>query len=419
MKKAILIIATIGITLPGLAQDKVVVTALTALKERNYDEAKSSIDQAMQNPESKEKPKALFAKAQIYFQMQNVDKYSASSPYREGSKALFKLTEVKPDYEKTTVDQLLLVSAYLYFNDGIKAYNDKKLAESGEFMKNVVKIHDMNGGKRFEKLPNSKSFDTVSAEANQILANSAYYLGNYEEAVPLLTAAKNNPVTKIPPIFEVLIDAYNKQKKYTEAFTVIQEARAAFPDDATLRNYELNYYITSGKQDELLKKLEEAAAKEPNNADIQFNLATIYLGMAIPKEGKRPANSAEMVSKSEEAFKRAIAISPDNAGYNYNFGALYFNQATDINDQMNAITGSSDADQKKYDALKANRDATFGKAMPYLEKAYNELSKNESSLKAEDKNTYKSAIFALKEVYARQSKLDKSQEMSKKYDSLK
>ena len=361
----------------------------------------------------------MFAKAQIYFSMQNSEKFKAGSPYREGTQALYKLTEVKPEYEKATVDQLLLMAAYLYYNDGAKAYNDKKLSDATDYMKNVIKIHDMNEGKRFEKSQFARQFDTVSAESNQTLANSAYYLGKYEEAIPLLSAVKNNPITKTPSIYECLIDAYNRQKNTAEAFATIQEARKAFPDDVTLRNYELNYYITSGKQDELVKKLEEAATKEPNNADIMFNIATTYLGMANPKEGKKPANAAELTAKSEDAFQRAIKISPDNAGYNYNFGALYYNQATDYNDQMNAITGTSDADQKKYDNLKVRRDELFTKSEPYFEKAYSVLSANEGSLKDEDKKTYKSTLLALKEVYARQNKMDKSADMRKKYESMK
>ncbi len=169
-----------------------------------------------------------------------------------------------------------------------------------------------------------------------------------------------------------------------------------------------------------MKKLEDAVSKEPNNADLYFNLATTYLGMANPKDlSKKPANAAELVSKSEDAFQHAVKIAPDNAAINYNFGALYYNEATDVNNQMNAITGTSDADQKKYDNLKAQRDGLFAKSMPYFEKSYTVLSANESSLKGDDKGTYKSTVAALKEVYARQNKMDKSAEMKKKYDSLK
>jgi hypothetical protein len=420
MKKTILIIAAASISFTGIAQDKYVVSANVALNNKNLDEAKESIDKAMASPETKEKPKALFTKVQIYYQMQNDPKYKASSPYREAYAAAIKLIEVKPDYEKTTIDQLLVVSAFLYYNDGVKANNDKRYTESAEYMKNVVKIHEMgNGGKRFEKFPadKMKQFDTVSAEAYLTMANATYYSGKNDEAVPLLINAKNNPITRTATVYECLIDSYLKLKNTTEEFNTIEEARKAFPDDMMIRNYELNYYITAGKMDELLKKLEEAAVKEPNNADIQFNLATTYLGMAIPKDGKRPANSAELSAKSEAAFQKAVQIEPDNAGFNYNYGALYYNQATDVNSEMNAL-GTSAADQKKYDELKAKRDALFVKSSPYFEKSYTVLSAKEGTLKGEDMSTYKSTLLALQEVYLRQNKNDKSVEMKKKYEAL-
>ncbi len=419
MKKTLLVVAALAVTVPGIAQDKYVVSANVALNAKNYDEAKENIDKAMASPETKEKPKALFTKAQVYFMLQSVDKYKSTSPYREAAQASIKLAEVKPDYEKSSVDQLLVASAYMYYNDGVKANNEKKFAEAAELMQNVVKIHDMGGGKRFEKSDRAKQFDTVAADAALTMANGAYYAQKYDEAIPLLTASKNNPITRTPTVYECLIDAYTRQKNTNEAFATITEARKAFPDDVTIRNYELNYYITAGKQDELVKKLEEAAVKEPNNADIQFNLATTYLGMANPKDGKKPANSAELSSKSETAFQNALKIAPTNAGYNYNFGALYYNQATEVNDQMNAITGNSEADTKKYNDLKAKRDELFAKSMPYFEAAYNALSGKEADLKGEDMRTYKSTLLALKEVYARQNKMDKSVEMKKKYDAMK
>lgn len=417
MKKTVLMIATLGITFSGIAQEKYVVSANVAMKSNNYEEAKENIDKAMANPETSSKPKALLAKAQIYYALQNVEKYRATNPYREAAQALFKLVEVDPNHQKPTVDQLLLVSAFAYYNDGVRLSGEKKFQEAADLVKNVVKIHDLGGGKRFEKNDRAKSLDTVSAAASIIIANTAYYSAKYDEAIPLLTTVKNNPISRSSSAYYCLIDAYTKQKNSAEALATINEARKFFPDDVTIRNAELNYYVSAGKQDELLKKLEEAGAKEPGNAEIQFYLASTYQLMANPKDGKKPANATELATKSEDAFIKALKADPDNAGYNYNFGALIFNQANDYIDQMNNITGSTDADTKKYKELEAKRNALFEKSAPYFEKAYSVLAAKESQLKAEDKTTYKSTMMALKEVYARQNKMDKSNEMKKKYES--
>ncbi len=397
--------------------DKFIIAALTALKANNLDEAKTQIDKAF-GPDTKDKAKALFVKAEIYVSLYQQSK--SAGLYQEAAKALFKLVEMKPDYEKATVDQLLFFTGFCFFNDGVKAYNDHKFSESIEIMKNVIRVHDINGGeKKFEKLTMAKQFDTVYANATLSMANSAYTLLKYEEAIPLLITAKNNPITKSTAVYECLVDAYNHQKNTRDVYSVIEEARAAYPEDLIIRNQELNYYLQAGKYDDLVRKLESAAVKEPNNSEILSNLAFAYLQMASGKDGKRPANAAELLAKSEDAFKNALKLSPESGSSNYNFGALYFNQGIDINEQMNTIAAAATPDQRKYDELKVKRDALFSKSVPYMEKAYTVFSGSEANLRGDDHVNYKGTLSALVKVYTDQNKPEKAAEMKKKYDAMK
>ena len=96
MKKVLLVAAPLSFGYIGMAQEKYVVSANVALSKQSYDEAKENIDKAMASPESKDKPKTLFVKAQVYMSLQGVDKYKASNPYREGLQTALKLVEVKP-----------------------------------------------------------------------------------------------------------------------------------------------------------------------------------------------------------------------------------------------------------------------------------------------------------------------------------
>ncbi len=398
--------------------DKFIISALTALKANNLDDAKQEIDKAF-TPETKDKTKALFVKAEIYISLQEQDKNKGTTLYQDAAKSLFKLMESKPDYEKATVSQLLLYCGFAYYNDGVKAYSDHKYPETIELMKNVIKVRDVDGGsKKFENLPQARQFDTICATATLSMANSAYTLLKYDEAIPYLTTAKANPITRSAAVFECLIDAYNHQKNAKDIFSIIEEARGAYPDDLIIRNQELNYYLSAGKHEELAKKLEAAAAKEPNNSEILNNLAFAYLSMANAKDGKK-GDVAQLTAKAEDAFKAALKLSPENGSSNYNFGALYFNQGIDLNEQMNAIAASAAPDQKKYDDLKSKRDALFLKSTPYLEKAYSIYSANETNLRGEDQANYKGAVAALGKVYAAQNKADKAAEMNRKYDSLK
>jgi len=199
--------------------------------------------------------------------------------------------------------------------------------------------------------------------------------------------------------------------------TVIEEARQTFPDDMVIRNYELNYFIKNGNQEDLLKKTDEALAKDPKNADLLFNEAVIYMNMANPPDGKKPENSGDLNSKAEDAFQRVLVMDPDNASYNYSFATFYYNRASDINDRMNAIKGAQDADVKKQEELKGKADALLTKAMPYFEKAYALLSATANTLRDEDKKAYSATMLALKEIYTSQNKTEKAAEMKTKYDA--
>ena len=424
MRKVILTIAALGITFAGFAQEKYVTSANMALAKNppDYAEAKENIDKASANPETSVKPKTLFVKAEVYFGLQQTDKSRTATYYQDATAALLKLVEVKPDYETEGVNMMLVAAAAMYYNQGIIAYSNKddanRFTTSAALLANVIKIRELDGGKRFTQVGSNPRIDTVMARTRMYLAFCSYYNGKYAEAIPMLIAAKDNPITKLTYVYEDLIDAYDKQKSMDLELATILEARAAFPSDQGLRNDELNYYIVTGKQDELVKKLEVEAAKDPKNGELQFSMAIVYSNLANPKSGDKPANRAELMSKAEAAFQNAINISPDNGEYNYNLSGFYNNQAKDINDQMNAL-GSSAAETKKYDALKPQRDALFNKALPYAEKAYDLLDPKSGSFKGGEKNAYFGTLQVLITIYSIQSKMDKVGPLRAKLNAIK
>ena len=164
--------------------------------------------------------------------------------------------------------------------------------------------------------------------------------------------------------------------------------------------------------------METAVQSDPSNAELQYNLANAYNSAGNPKEGTKPANSQELLAKAEAAYMAALKADPNNAGYQYNTGVLYYNQATDINNEMNKL-GNTPAEVKKYDQMLIVRDSLFAKALPYLEKSISLLEPNAGSLNEEDKFTYQSSLVALSQMYARQNKMDKVAEIKAKIDAIK
>jgi Tfp pilus assembly protein PilF len=416
MKKIIGIVLTIIMCVAAHAQKQNIQSASNYYREKDYTKALEYIDKAVVDPSTDKDPKAWFLKGVILSAMQEDAKMGVNNPYVEAVKAYMKVVSLKADYEKDAVDVGLLNGLFHYYNDGIKAYNDNKYDMSFSLMKEVVNISTLENNKRFQ---NRKGIDTIAADAKWIGAYSAWLNQKFDDALPILLEIKNNPICKKSTIYSCIIDIYKKQNKDKEFLATLDEAKKAYPNDDAIRTEELNYYIKTGQQDVLFKKLEESATKEPNNDVLSFDLATYYQNMAFPKKGKKPDNYSELVTKAETYFNNALRISPENSDYHYNYGALIYNEGIVFNDAMNAITGTSASDMKKYEDLKKQRDALFDKSLPHLEKVYNKLDPNVANLKPEEKGDYYSAMVALKQIYAIQSKLKESTEMKKKIDAFK
>lgn len=415
MKKSVLMLAVAGMSLPAMAQKSNIRVANNALANGEIDKAREAIDAATTNPETSGDGKAWFVRGQVYMKMQEVPQLQSTNPYREAGKSYMKALEL--NYKSDDMTNMLPYVAYNYYNDGIKATNAQQHDQAFELFGKVSEIYGLNGGQLFK---DNKAFDTVATESKLQQGMSAYKAKKFDAAAPIVESVKNNPIVQQVYIYQILVDMYEKTGNDARYTATLAEARKLYPSDPMLKNAELNYYIKAGKQDELVKKLEEAVASDPGNADMAFNLGNTYMNMAFNKTNdKLPANYNELLSRSEAAYGKALQSKPDNPDYNYNLGALYFNQAAEVNAQMNAITGSSAAEMKKFDGLKAQKEALFKKALPYLEKTYTGLGSKGGNFTPEEANTYRSSMIALQNIYASLNMKEKYEELKKKMNAQK
>jgi hypothetical protein len=421
MKKFVLIAAGLSLAFAAGAQKSQIRNARNYLGEKEYEKAKASIEAAVMDESTKDDPYAWFTRGLVYLAIQQLPENEAKDLYNEAGKSFKKAAALKSDYETADLNNKLYAVSIYNFNAGLNAFDkqgyDKAFTSFGE----VADIRNLEGGKRFGGKSWAK-FDTMARQAALYQAYSSYYANKYDEALPLLLKAKDDAAVRTINIYQMLGDIYEAKGDDAGFSTVLDEGKKTYPNDKTLVNRELNYYIKKGKSEDLVKRLETAIAADPNNSDLLFTLGIAYDNIANPKDkdGKdlpKPANFNDVFTKAEQAYMNVLKLA-DKADYNYNLGALYFNRAVTVNDEMNLITGSSAADIKKYDALKAKRDEWFNKALPYLEKTVNTLDANAASLKGEDKKTYMNALVAAKEIYAKQNKLDKATEYKKKLEAV-
>lgn len=399
------------------AQKKNVTGAAIELKKSkpDYEKAKTYLEEASKDPSTSDYPKTWYLMAKMYMQMQFTDEYKSQMTFKNATDASFKLIDLDPKYEKNDIDNILINSASLYYNSSVAQYNSKDYSGAIASAQRVIDIHDLEGGKRFASL---KSFDTTATAAKQIVALAAYYGDDKAKATTALESLINDPIYSQTAAYSMLANIYTENKENDKAIAVIDKGRAAHPDDKQLRIDEINFYIRTGQQDVFVKKLEDAVASDPNNAELQFFLGQSYAELANPAEGDKPANYDELMTKAEGAYSKAVSLDNSNITYLYNFGAFYFNQTVPINTQMNNL-GTTAADDKKYEELNNQVKELYTKAMPNFQKVYDLLEPKMAELSAEDKSTLTNCIVAMREIHARNNELDKSKVLKEKLDKLR
>lgn len=415
MKKYLVAALCVGMAFNSYAQKANIRAAETHLEDGNLEKAKAAIDAAVADESTKDNVRAWYVRGAVYLTMQQ--KSPDANFYNEAAASFKKAIAIEPGYQSGDMNNKLFKTAIFSFNAGLDAYNKQNFDGAYKSFGEVADIYNIGDGKRFSSM---KRFDTAAHQSNLYQGYSAYYGNKYEDAFPLLMKAKDDPIVKNANVYIMLADIYKSRKDDKALEALVQEAKAAYPNEKSIATLELNYYIESGKTDELIKKLETAIAAEPNNADLQFLAGQKYDAMANPADDKpKPAEYNTYFTKAETAYKNALAIKPGDAGYNYNLGALYFNRGVYVNQQIDKIEGNSAADMKKYDALKAERDGWFAKGLPSLEKAIDIWEPVAKTLKGEDYYSYQGAIAAASRIYAIQNNGEKVKALKAKLEAVK
>ncbi|RZJ66671.1 MAG: hypothetical protein EOO50_09105 [Flavobacterium sp.] len=190
------------------------------------------------------------------------------------------------------------------------------------------------------------TFPTKKERDDAVKQNLVYYAARDEQEP-----------SKQAEIYGNMVKILISQKKKDEAKTVLTQALAANPNDAALKQLESEMVLDTKSYDEYKK------VANMNDADAVYNL-----GVLAMQENK--------AAEAETHFNRTIEMKPEYTNAYVNLAALKLKGDKTLVEQMNKL-GTSAADQKKYDALKAQRIALFKSTLPSLEKAYSLDPKNE------------------------------------------
>ena len=412
MKKQIIALAFL-VSAFSFAQKKELKEAEKAIKDKNYAEAKtalSSVESMVGTLDEKSKNK--------YYYLNGVALFADGKGSNEDIDASLKsFDEVKGEYQNEIKEtKQAMVNSLL--TKGNKAYENKNYKGASNQFERVYKMNKRDtvylyyaaatavsvpdyprALKLYEKL---RDLGYNGNETQYFAVNKAT---NQEETFPsqamrdasVKLKTHINPTSKTseskrPEIIKNIALIYVSNGDNEKAIAAMKEARSQSPDDVNLILSEANVHYKMGNTAEFKRLLEEATQLDPNNPELQYNL-----GVISSESGDNAG--------AKKYYDKAIELDPKYINAYINMAALTLAGEKKIIEEMNGL-GTSKKDNLRYDELLEVRKELYRGAIPYLEKALDIDSKNES------------AATTLMNIYSVLGETDKYKAMKAKVEAI-
>lgn len=369
MKRLVLTIALCVAASASFAQKKVVSEAQSIAKgsNANFKEAKELIKSALDNPETKNDPKAWYVAGYIEDQQFSAEKmkqllgqqpdeavmYTALGnilPFFEKAYELDQLPDakgkVKPKYTKDIKG--ILGADHIYFlNAGAYYFDARDFQKAYDVFQQYLKIAD---------LPMFKGEKVAERDSNYMMvqffaAVAATQLNNSELAIAALNRAKDTDY-RANDVYQYLHYEYQQINDSLNAEKTLEEGLKKFPEEKFYLLNLINTYIYSNRNEKAIEYLKTAIEQEPNNPQLYDVMGRVY------ESGFKDYDNAEAF------FVKALEVDPDYVEALSNLGRIYYNQGVNRLGEANMIN-----DTKLYQEEAAKAKDLFKKALPYFEKA--------------------------------------------------
>jgi len=386
MKKISILLSLILIVGSTFAQTSKRVSAHNYLKDGDLDLAKEAIDKCVVHSKTSEDPRAWLYYGQIYYAIaiskdkayKNLDDKAELKSFK-GLKNALLFNFKNPAMHKLDLEnQLDLIKLQRAFNDKKTQYVDRRIFIDifGSYFPSLSAALVNKGLKLYQK---DKKYDEALQNFEKSLFTSSMIGKVDTNAVYLcaLASVKAKKTDKAIEYYKVLTQMaygatdrdkannyYFLAKQYLNKQDTVHYLKTLnkgiekYPNaSGALVVENINYYIQKGQKKEALEYLEKGIKVSPNNPILYYNRGIIY------------DNDSALQNKEKaiESYKKTIALDSTYFDAYYSLGALYFNQGAAKNDEANNVDPD---DFKKYKLIKAEADADFKKALPYLEKAH-------------------------------------------------
>ncbi|MBM3161624.1 MAG: hypothetical protein FJZ66_09850 [Bacteroidetes bacterium] len=330
MKKFLLSLALVGLSLSSFAQKKFITDAALYMRKynpmagadaakKNVEKAKEFIDLAAANPETMNDPKMFLYQGQVYFALTEI----AMIDKMNGGTVDVKKVE---EYAATAENAF------------------KKVREDPKKMY-VQDISDFFN----PRLSFALTQGDAAREKNELAITTTFY--TFALGYKKIMGEQDNNLEYVTSQFlSAAVNQMLDKKEIDKAVELGQAVYGVIPKNINVLISMINIYLQKNDISTAEKYLNEALAIDPSNKQLYYVLGTAYMDLN------------ENV-KAEQALIKALEIDSSYGEAQYQLGAHYVNWAKDIQ----SLRDKFDMKSAKYKELDIQFNEKYSEALKYLE----------------------------------------------------
>ncbi|MCC8145456.1 MAG: tetratricopeptide repeat protein [Bacteroidales bacterium] len=373
----------------SFAQKKALKDANSERKAKNFDVARSLIQEALNHPQTQNEAETWYVAGMIendQFDVEKVKELSGEKP--DSDKMYPALDRILPYFIKSdSLDMLpdekgrvkskyrkdiktIMQANWPYYYNAANYYYDK-----GDF-KNTFKNFKLYGdipklamfeGEPFQAEATIEG-DTIKTTVRYYAGLAAIMIPDRKAAIEIFEDIKDYGIME-DQIYQQLATQYHHLQDTVNYLRILRLGADKFPNESYYLLNLINANLAQGNIDEAEDFILKAIDVTPDNPQLYDVLGLVY-------EHKKD------VDKAITTIKKALAIDPDNAEALSHLGRLYYNLGVEKRANAHAIE-----DRTAYDKEIEEVNGYFKESIPYFQKAL--------ELNSEDKE----AVFALRNMY--------------------
>lgn len=414
MRTQVITALFLALSIFSFAQKKELKAVEKALKSNNYTQAKSLIGQVesmLSGMDDKSKAKYYYLNAQALYANGTGSNSDVSLALESLNNAdgfyVSEIIELKKSMETTFLTKT---------NDYYKSSNFDDASKGFEILYNISPIDTTYLYYAASSAVSAKNYDNALIHYNKLRTlnytgvKKQYFATNVksgeEEILDKVTRdifvksgeyikpTERMSESKVGEITKNIALILSSQGKTDEALVAIKDARKSNPDNVDLIINEANLYLQLKDEKKFKSLLEEALEQQPNNDNLLYNIGVISM-------------KNNEIEKARSSFEKVLKINPSFADAALNLSTTYIDEGNSLIEAMNAL-GSSAADDKKYDELKAQKAEFFQTGADILLEFIGNNSEGNVKI-----------LEQLKNIYNALGDSDKAEEITDRLNNLK